>query len=623
MNWKRIAVSLAVVLAGLFLAMIPASAASPCNVTWSANALNSQFKGPFTGYLDLNAEGITERSADIVINGVGCFTPGSVLEISFNAVMSVPTASDFINGQGTYWDFVDPDDALNINGVTVVNPLASNGHVTKIQISINSGTINPNAEVILKNLRFDVAGETVPSLSVPTPYAQVPDLGFLNAYVDTTNPATVAAPVPVGYVLKTVASAGVTRVGWGFEDGTCPFSLCPFPNKGGTLGYLLSNATWSMTTNPAWTLDFPFRRVNEGYKASNGYPLVNDPYFIGQTDLVVDVEDIMPGVTITLPTNLYICSGSTILEQWTQSNQVSQPGSLITWYQTVKATTNSGTLVVNTGYAPSTTACPVQNTIGVTISTPSGYNKDGNMQTDLRVVMGPGTTSQFYGDDVSASAIPRYVANITDSVPTREIIGSGGQPVQYFFLNPTQTVLLYPYVTNLMGWDSGIEIGNTGLDVVTTPPPANLPASIFGNTGQSGKLDFYFFPSNAPSFEYTVAAGVGRGLDTNGNLDPGSDFADTLNDLLLHAGHSGDFDGYIIIVAHFNFGHGAGMVFDTTGNISAIPALVLGGHCSYDYGYGFNGDPNAQLPAVSPLRWPACSSARQGDLSKLPEQLKN
>jgi len=622
MNWKRIAVSLAVVLAGLFLATIPASAQDPplCNVAYSGAALTQSFTGPFTGYLDLNAEGITERSADIVINGVGCFTPGSILEISFNAVMSVPTAAAFVAGQGTYWDFNDPSDALNINGVNVVNPEASNGYVTKIQISINSGTINPGAEVLLKNLRFDVSGETVPSLTVPTPYAQVPDGGYLNAYVDTTNPAFVAAPFKVGYVLKTVASAGVTRVGWGFENGICPFTNCPFPNKGGTgPGYLLSQATWNMVTNPAWTLDFPFRRVNEGYVNT---PNVNDPNWIGETDLVVDVEDILPGVTITMPTNLYICSGTTILDQWTQSNQASQAGSLITWYQTVKATGTGAVLTVNTGYNASTTACPVQNTIGVAVGSPSGYNADGNMQVDLRVVMGPGTVSQFYGDDVSATAIPRYLANITDSVPTREIIGSGGQPVQYFFLNPTQTVLLYPYVTNLDGWETGVEIGNTGLDVATTSP-ANVPASIFGNTGQNGKLDFYFFPSNAPSFEYTPAAGVGRGLDANGNLDAGSDFADTLGDLLTNAGHAGSFDGYLIVVAHFNFGHGAGMVFDATGNIAAIPALVLGGHCSYDYGYGYNGDPNAQLPAVSPLRWPACSSARQGDLTKLPEQLKN
>ena len=602
MNLKHIALSLAGGVASLLLAASPASA--QCNVAYSHSALTSRFQGPFTTYLDLNAEGVTERSADIVVNGVGCFTAGSTLEISFNAVMSVPTAANFAAGQGTYWDFNDNSGALNINGVSVVQPLSSNGYVTKILIAINSGTLDPSGELLLKNLRFDVTGTT------GTKFAQVPDGGFLNAYVDTTNPPTAAAPFIVGAVLKTVASASVTDIGWGFEDGICPFTHCPYPNKGGTgPGYLLHNATWQMTTNPKWTFDFPFRYVGEGYTTT---PNVMDPNYIGQTDLVVDVEDIPTGVTVTPPQNLYICSSGTessTLVQWTQSSQSSNPatGGLVTIYKTVYTSGTQGTLTVVTGMAPSTTGCPVQNTIGVVVGNPSGNNPDGNMQVDLRVVMGPGIgTATFAGDDISATAIPRYLNNITASNPTREIIGDTyGSPVQYFFLNPTQTVLLYPYVTNLDGWNTGIEIGNTGND-----------SSVFGNTGQNGALDFYFFPSNSPSFEYTAKAGVGRGLDANGNLDAGADFADTVNDLLAHAGHAGNFDGYVIVVAHFNFGHGTGMIFDAAGNISAIPALVLGGHCSYNWN-------NAQPLITGAPSWPACSSARQGDITKLPEQLKN
>src|SRR5271170_1744219 len=135
MNWKRIAVSLAAGLAGLFLATSPASA--QCTAHYSAGAITPSFVGPFTSYLDLNAEGITERSADIVINGVGCFTAGSTLEISFNAVMSVPNAAAFAAGQGIYWNFNDNSGALNINPVSVVYPLSSGGYVTKILIPVN------------------------------------------------------------------------------------------------------------------------------------------------------------------------------------------------------------------------------------------------------------------------------------------------------------------------------------------------------------------------------------------------------------------------------------------------------------------------------------------------------
>jgi hypothetical protein len=164
-------------------------------------------------------------------------------------------------------------------------------------------------------------------------------------------------------------------------------------------------------------------------------------------------------------------------------------------------------------------------------------------------------------------------------------------------------------VTTLSGWNTGIEVGNTGAD-----------GAIFGNTGQNGKLDFYFFPSNAAPFTYTAKAGDGRGLDASGNLDAGGDFAITLTDLLTKAGKSTTFDGYIIVVAHFNFGHGAGMVFTANSNVAALPALVLGGHCSYNWGGPL--DPNAQPPNIQPVRPYACSSARQGDITKLPEQLE-
>jgi len=640
MNWKRVAISLAAGLAGLCLATIPASA--QCNVAYSHSALTSSFQGPFTEPLDLNAEGLTERPADFVINGVGCFTPGNSLEVSFNAVMSVPSYAAFIAGQGTYWNFNDPSGALNLSGPPTVVTVEGTGgkYVTKIIFPINSGTVDPGAEFLLKNLRFDVTGTTG---TTTTPYAQVPDGGILKTYVDTTNPPTSASPFYIGYVYKTVSGAGVSQVGWGFEDGLCPFLFCPFPNKGGSgtpapAGYLLQQAYWWMTTNSnsystgtAFALDFPFRRVGEGWTTTLN---VLDPNYIGPTDLIVDVEDIPSGVTVTLPQYLYICgSEDSTLVIWKAISSVGpQTGTEIaTIYQTTYAGPVSGTLNVQTGYAASTGGCPVTNTIGVVVNDPSGTNPDGNMQANLRVLMGPTRTAAFTvqsggtgGDDVQATAVPVYLTNITGSAPTREIIGdSAGNPVPYFFLNPTETVLLYPYVTNLDGWDTGIEVGNTGND-----------AAVFGNTGQNGALDFYFFPTPVSSasgvpFACTTAIPAGsltpcnltignsRGLNyTTGVLNAGGDFAVTLNGLLTAYGYAGNFDGYIIIVAHFNFGHGAGMLFDTAGNISALPALILGGHCSYNFN-------NAQQLITGAPSWPACSSARQGDITKLPERLDN
>lgn len=617
MNWKSVGVLLLGCLAVLFLAASPASA--QCVVNYSHYAMTPAFVGPFTSWVNLNAEGLTERPSDIVISGAGCFTTDSTLEIQYNAVMSVPTSIS-ISDRGTYWDFYDSSDSMSIDSVTVTQPLSSSGYVTKIQIHINLGTVNPTAEVIIKNLRFDVTGTT------GTGFQSVADGTALNAYVGTTNPTSTLAPFEVGLVLKTIAlgtsldpgPAWYIDPGWGFEDGVCPFSVtfCGYPNKGGTNGgFLIHRATFQFSTNQAWTTDFPFRRVGETFA-----PYVNDPNNIGPTDFVLDVEDIPAGVTVAYPASLYVCGESgTTLVQWTASGTLSATGgSLQATYKTVYAATSvrNATLTVYTNNqlnptpAPSS-GCPLPNVIGVGVGDPSGNNADGNMTATLRIVMGPAVTGQFTGDDVQPSAVPRYLNYIGDATePTREIIGNNGTPVEYFYLNPTETVLLYPYVTLVDGWNTGIEVGNTGND-----------GAVFGNPGQAGKLDVYFFPTvgtecpTCAPFEYTVAAGVGRGLDTNGNLQPGGDFADTLSDLVSQAGKP-FLEGYLIIVAHFNFGHGASMILNPSTESTAIPALVLGGHCSYN-------------PNVAPMNptngapsFPACSSARQGDLTKLPEQLK-
>jgi len=589
MNWKRIAVLLLGCLAGLFLAVHPANAATPCVIT---STTSTAAPTP----VDLNAEGLTERPTDIKISGVGCFNTGSTIFVQYGVVMSVP-ASFGLGDRGVYWDFSDSTDSLSLDSITITQPLTPSGFVTKIEFHVNFGTTNPAAYIILENLRFDVTGTT------GTNFQSVADGNPLNVFVGVDNPSSTGSMVAVGNVKKTIKplSASVDLIGYGFENGVCPTPpSCGFPNKGATTGSLVQQAEWEFSTNPTWVTDFPFRRLNE----KSGNP--TDPNNIGPTDLVVDVENIEAGVTVTLPSAMNICGAeSSIIATWTlkSGGPSATGGNLVGIYQTTFSANNAAkTLVVDTTNGAPDPGCDAHSTnplISVVIGNPSLNNSLGNMTTSLRVVMGPAPSAQFTGDDAQPSAVPRYLNYIGDATqPTREIIGSHGNAVPYFFLNPTRTVLLYPYVTNLMGWNTGIEVGNTGND-----------GTIFGNTGQNGQLDIYFFPTGGTPFVYTAKAGNGRGLDSTGDLDAGGDFADTLNDLLAAAGHPGNFDGYIIIVAHFNFGHGTAMIF-TTSSVTSVPALVLGGNCSSNINKAIiNGLPNS------------CGSAREGDLTRLPERL--
>lgn len=609
MTVKRLAVLLLGCLALLFVAVGPASA--QCNVKF----LNVR-TAP-----DLNAEGILERGADIVIYGAGCFVP-STITVGYNAIMTLPATPasgtlSLLSQKGTYWDVVDSSEALSIHDITLGTQVISSGTASVITITIDGGTNNPAAYIVLENLRFDVTGSTCQKTYTPA-CQSVGDGHPLNASISSDELGLNLNPFDIGNVKKTVL-ASATWVGWGFENGVCPNpAFCGYPNKGATTGSLIQQAIWAFETNPAWVTDFPFRRVKETS------PNPADPNLIGPTDLVVDVENIMSGVTVTLPDSMVACSAkNTPLAtwKWIGGAKTSTGGNLVGIYTTTQsALVNPTTLFVYTTNGNADPGCDTYSfypLISVKVGNPSGNSADGTMEAYLRVVMGPATNGQFTGDDVQSSAVPRYLDTVSFvNRPTRAIIGDTNPEAQpYFFLNPTETVLLYPYVTS-GGWDTGIELGNTGLD---TP--------VFGNSGQDGLLDFYFFPNGASPFSFTptTAYSGSFGLESNGVLKAGHTFGTTLSALLTAAKHSTSFTGYIIVVAHFNYGHGAGLVFNTQGATSSIPALILGGHCDFNMNTAVAPAPLDNLGqnfTFGVSQPPACSSARQGDLTKLPEQLK-
>jgi hypothetical protein len=129
--------------------------------------------------------------------------------------------------------------------------------------------------------------------------------------------------------------------------------------------------------------------------------------------------------------------------------------------------------------------------------------------------------------DVSATWIPRF------AVPS-----AAAQP----FLNilPCQTSLLFPYVTNVSGWETGIAISNTGSDP-------------FNTVGKTGDCTLNFYGTNAP------AAAVSFGTA----MAPGSTVANTLSGLNLV-----NFSGYGVAVCTFQYAHGFAFINDGKQNMA-------------------------------------------------------
>ena len=157
----------------------------------------------------------------------------------------------------------------------------------------------------------------------------------------------------------------------------------------------------------------------------------------------------------------------------------------------------------------------------------------GTATVNLSFAPSPPAFSASSGAAASSSLpIPRFIA---DPNAARNI----------FNINICRTILLYPYVTNIQGFDTGLAIANT-----TTDP--------FGTGNQNGScaLNWYQGTNNpAPS--------------NSGNIPSG-----TIYTTLASTAVPG-FNGYMIAVCNFQYAHGFAFVSDVGARNLAMGYLAL------------------------------------------------
>jgi hypothetical protein len=186
----------------------------------------------------------------------------------------------------------------------------------------------------------------------------------------------------------------------------------------------------------------------------------------------------------------------------------------------------------------------------------------------------PGTNSPAPG---TGTVNLRYGPASTDTT------GSAG-PIPLFLDTSTpanaiqigicRTILLYPYVVNVAGFDTGIAIVNTSTDP-------------FGTAPQAGTCSLNWFGSNAPSTPTTTPT-----------VASGTDYANLAS--VLAPG----FEGYMISVCNFQYAHGFAFVTllgATSGPGMGYLPLVIP-------------DPNLQIPTgrnANPLSLSPANSGEQ------------
>lgn len=123
-------------------------------------------------------------------------------------------------------------------------------------------------------------------------------------------------------------------------------------------------------------------------------------------------------------------------------------------------------------------------------------------------------------------------------------------------INPCETRLLFPFVTSITGWDTGIAISNTSKDP-------------FGTGEQSGTCTLYFYGQPSDSNQ-TTSVSIAAGQQMLMTLSGGNS-AQGLNAVP-------GFTGYVIAVCRFQYAHGYAFISDLGANKFAqgYIALILG-----------------------------------------------
>jgi hypothetical protein len=156
----------------------------------------------------------------------------------------------------------------------------------------------------------------------------------------------------------------------------------------------------------------------------------------------------------------------------------------------------------------------------------AGTPAQGNSQVNLSYAPVSATTTAS-----SSAPIPRFVDTSTAST--------------VLTINLCQTDLLFPFVTNINGFDTGLAIANT-----TTDGP-------LGTAAQNGTCALNFFGSGAPS------------VFTTPNVATGTVYANTASTI------APGFQGYMIAICNFQYAHGFAFVSDVGARNLAMGYLAL------------------------------------------------
>jgi hypothetical protein len=195
-----------------------------------------------------------------------------------------------------------------------------------------------------------------------------------------------------------------------------------------------------------------------------------------------------------------------------------------------------------------------------------GQSEQYQIPVTVAYIANPGAGTPAFGTATAGASFAPRIADIlaeTSSVPIPRFIDSSVQkPI--FNVVACSTTLLFPFITNQVGFDTGIAISNTSADP-------------FGTSTQTGACTLTMFgstPGGTPTTaNYSTTADTAL---TNGLIPPGTVFAN-LSSIMFPT-----FQGYVIAVCDFQYAHGFAFLADNATHLAqgylglVIPGVMRG-----------------------------------------------
>ena len=462
----------------------------------------------------LRAEGETELLAEYVVqcNNAGAATSGTVY-----LTTSLPITSKAITVAGA----PSNEATLTVTGGIVVQATVSG---TQAAFLLTAGQIPAGAFT----LTFDDIRVNASTGGAP----QVAEGGVISTALGgvSSNTALPAAPGP-GYILTSLGSP--TSL---LAMGTINYTTCG--GNAGIPGFAAAGTSFTVTIKEL---------VGGAFKTSGSAATG------GEGGTLVGANGIG---TATTATQLTVTLGNVPASATVYVPSLVTAGGVAAGAGVTELTVSSASAISTGVYAGLASSTPTANTVTFTYSV-TQIGSVGAQTFSVPVIV------QFNAN--SATAQPTFATAINvlvgyapqaaltgpaTVIPTFAVVAStstAGTPTPASTITNCQTSLLFPFVTNQLGFDTGIVLANTTTDNLSTNThSSSYPSSV---SAQSGICQLNFYGTGAPTTQ-PVADPMGSSGVTSTTNANGPVHAFLLSSVAI------GFQGYVIATCPFQDAHG-------------------------------------------------------------------